>query len=109
VIGVGLNVHNPLPPGGGAARLADYGCRTELTPLGERVARVVARATGSAAPFSEAELLAFSARDWLRGRSILGPKSGTAAGVSLNGKLRIALTGGDIVELEDSSGLEVGP
>lgn len=110
VVGIGLNVHNPLPEAAAvrAARLADHGFAGDLDALGEELARVVARATRSAAPFSEAELLAFGARDWLRGRSVHRPVVGTAIGISLNGKLRIALADGGVAELEDSGSLEVG-
>lgn len=110
VVGIGLNVHNPLPPPAAAqaVRLAEHGFAGETEALGDPLARIVARATGSAGPFSEAELAAFTARDWLRGRTILRPVAGTAIGISLNGRLRVALAGGGVAELEDSSGLEVG-
>lgn len=110
VVGIGLNVHNPLPDATalGAVRLADYGFSGDPFGLAEALAVVTARATRSAAPFSEAELAAFGARDWLRGRAILRPLAGTAIGISSNGRLRVALSAGGLAELEDSSVLEVG-
>jgi len=69
VVGIGLNVHNPLPEiTGGAARLADHGYAGDVAALGEGLAAVVARVTRSATPLTEAELAAFDARDPLQSR-----------------------------------------
>ena len=110
VVGVGLNVHNPLPGGTdrSAARLADYGFAGEVEPLGAAVTDVVARVTHSATTLSETELAAFAERDWLKGRSLLRPCAGTALGISPNGKLRVAKSDGGITELDDTSSVEVG-
>jgi BirA family biotin operon repressor/biotin-[acetyl-CoA-carboxylase] ligase len=70
VVGVGLNVHNPLPDSTDreAARLADHGYSGDVAVLGEALAGVVARVTHSAAPLSDAELAAFDVRDSLHSR-----------------------------------------
>ena len=111
VIGIGLNVHNPLPQATpvAAARLADHGFSGELTGLGAAVAGLVSRVTLSTSPLTEAELAAFAARDWLTGRAILRPRAGTAIGIAPSGRLRVALAEGGVAELEDSTGLAVGP
>ena len=111
VVGIGLNVHNPLPEATATAavRLADYGFSGEPEALAEALAKVIARATRSGAPLAEAELAAFSARDWLQGRTVLRPLAGTAIGISPHGRLRVALSLGGIGEIEDSGGLEIAP
>ena len=67
VVGIGLNVRNPLPGGEiPAARLLDAGVSYTAEQLAEPVARVVADAVRTAAPLGPEELEAFRLRDWLR-------------------------------------------
>ncbi|HLG05412.1 MAG TPA: biotin--[acetyl-CoA-carboxylase] ligase [Gemmatimonadales bacterium] len=66
VVGVGLNLHNPVPGGTEppAARLADAGVIATARDLAEPVAGVVGAAARTASPLTPGELAACKARDW---------------------------------------------
>ena len=100
VVGVGLNVRNPLPAHTepAAARLLDHGVRQTAEELAPAVAIAVAEASRNAGPLTAQELRAFEGRDWLRGRSLRLPVAGTASGVSDAGRLRILTPGGVMKE-----------
>jgi len=101
VVGVGLNVRNELPAETSppAARLLDAGVTLAPVELAEPVAQVVARATRSAEPLSEAELEEFALRDWLKGRRVRAPAPGTVEGISASGLLRVRQADGRVVEV----------
>lgn len=89
-IGIGANVHGPLPAelDGGAATLA------ECLPDVSRVAvleRVVPRLhrLAQAAELTDGERRLFAELDWLRGRRIVEPLAGTACGVAADGALLV--------------------
>ena len=98
VVGMGLNVRNPLPPHTDAARLLDAGVRQTAEELAPAVAIAIADATRNAGPLTSQELRMFEARDWLKGRSLRLPVPGTAVGVSGAGRLRIRTPEGVIHE-----------
>lgn len=88
VLGVGLNVRNPVPEGTRlpAASLAEW--RDDLAPdaLAAPVAAALAR-LGGAATLSADELAAWRARDWLLGRRLAAPVAGVARGLTPDGEL----------------------
>lgn len=100
VVGVGLNVRNPLPPGTrpAAARLVDAGVALAPVELAGPVASVVARAGRLAEPLSGEELAEFGLRDWLRGRKLTEPAPGVAEGISPAGRLRVRIADGTVAE-----------
>ncbi|MFZ5624194.1 MAG: biotin--[acetyl-CoA-carboxylase] ligase [Gemmatimonadota bacterium] len=105
VVGLGLNVSNPLAPEitATAARLADQ--VPGLSPadvLGPVLAGLrsipVDRST-----LSDEDLAAFEARDWLRGRRLAEPETGRAAGIDAEGSLRVERPSGRIVTVRTGS------
>jgi BirA family biotin operon repressor/biotin-[acetyl-CoA-carboxylase] ligase len=91
VVGVGVNVSNPLPAEASPApiRLADLGTPPPLPELANRVAATIAEQTGRADRLDEGELARFAARDWLRGRVLAGPVPGIADGIAADGRLKV--------------------
>jgi BirA family transcriptional regulator, biotin operon repressor / biotin---[acetyl-CoA-carboxylase] ligase len=85
-IGVGVNVVAPTLSAEGPAA-------TGLRPGVQRadvflaLVRAVRAAAAAAGPFSDAELGRFQARDVLRGRRIVDPANGVAAGITADGAL----------------------
>jgi BirA family biotin operon repressor/biotin-[acetyl-CoA-carboxylase] ligase len=84
-VGVGLNVR---PPAGydGAGSLRAEVTRLDALPA---VVGAVKRACGAAGPLGAGELAALDARDAVRGRTVLAPVAGVAAGVSAGGALLV--------------------
>ncbi len=109
VVGIGINVHNPLPRDTDlpAASLAEAGFAGRAESLAEPVAQRVAVLTRVAAPLTEPELRGFADRDWLQGRKVLLPRPGVAAGLAPSGRLRIESPDGRITELDDSLALRL--
>lgn len=89
VLGIGVNLTNPVPDDGRAGSLADWAGGVTLEGLAEQVVARVARATAAGGPLTPAELNRFRTRDWLRGRSVHSPVRGRGAGVDPDGNLRI--------------------
>jgi biotin-[acetyl-CoA-carboxylase] ligase BirA-like protein len=109
VVGIGLNVRNPLPAHTEAARLQDAGARQTPEALAPAVAIAIAEATRNAGPLTAQELRMFEARDWLRGRRLRFPVVGTAVGVSDSGRLRIRTPEGMFQETLETVVLAEGP
>jgi len=109
VVGIGINLHNPLPQGTDlpAASLAEAGFAASPALLAQPLAARVAEVTRRVEPLGETELRAFAARDWLRGKEILLPLAGIAAGLGPGGRLRIQTADGQIAELDDSIALRL--
>lgn len=89
-VGVGLNVHGPLPAALAGAAIA----LTELRADVSRVAvleRLVPRlhALPDAAQLTDEERAAFARHDWLRGRRLTEPVAGTALGIDRDGALLV--------------------
>ncbi|MBA3344970.1 MAG: biotin--[acetyl-CoA-carboxylase] ligase [Gemmatimonadales bacterium] len=109
VVGVGLNVLNPVPDG--AVRLAERHpgvTPEELLPgLLDRLRAL----DGGNAPLTAEELGRFAARDWLCGRRLTAPVAGVAEGIGEDGALLVRGSGGattalraGTVELADTAG-----
>lgn len=98
-VGVGVNVRPPatfadaaaLRPG--VARLAAL----------EAVVGAVRHACAAVGPLSDGELAALAARDAVRGRRILAPVAGRAAGVSAGGSLLVRAPDGRIHEVRQTT------
>lgn len=111
VVGVGLNVRNPIPPAAGAAaRLADLVPHATAEALAGPVVEAVLAGLTRSGPLGPEELAAFSVRDWLRDRDLAAPVAGRAAGVAASGRLRVAIGGGwvEIAETVTLAGLARG-
>jgi len=96
-VGVGLNVHGPLPDD-----LRDTAVAVdEVCPGADRLSvldRLVPGLAGvpEAPHLDEAELGAYARRDWLRGRSLRQPTTGQAAGIDADGALLVERPDGDV-------------
>lgn len=90
-IGVGLNVHGPLP-----AEVGDRGIALDQVIGGvtrvEVLERLVPRlhALSSAPALSSDECAEYGARDWLAGKELRQPVAGRAIGVDTDGALLVA-------------------
>ena len=113
VIGLGLNVENrpPADLASRATRLSEVlpGLTAEL--LAVPVIEAVREVDAAAGPLTDGEHARFATRDWLRGRPILAPAAGTAAGVADDGALLVrradgttaAVRAGTIILAEDAA------
>lgn len=105
VVGLGLNVANPVPPGleGQATTLSEYD-RT-LTPQGLLVPLAEALATlgSGAATLSSEERAAFAERHWLKGRRLVEPVRGVAAGIAADGALLVSMEEGGTMPVRAAS------
>lgn len=101
VVGVGINLANPLPAdlAAPAIRGVDLGWPGEPAMLAPAVHQAVARALAASGPLGPAELAAFAARDWLRGRRLARPVAGRARGITPAGRLQIEVAGGQLVDV----------
>jgi BirA family transcriptional regulator, biotin operon repressor / biotin---[acetyl-CoA-carboxylase] ligase len=101
VVGVGLNVRNPIPAGmvRRAVALAEFA--PALTPegLADPVADAVRRASEQRGHLTPQELETFVQRDWLRGRHLIAPVTGTGAGLSPDGSLLVEEPEGGIIRV----------
>lgn len=101
VVGVGLNVSNPIPDelAGQVALLRDWLPAATAERLAEPVALAVADAARDAGPLDAAALARFAARDVLQGKTMLSPVAGTAEGITAAGALRIRAADGAVHEV----------
>ncbi len=100
-VGLGVNVQNPPPSEARhpAARVAEW--RPDLGPddlLGPIVAGLAPVGQGAAA-LTPGELAAFARRDWLAGRTLRAPVAGVAAGIGVDGALRVRRPDGTLAEV----------
>ncbi|MGH7585779.1 MAG: biotin--[acetyl-CoA-carboxylase] ligase [Gemmatimonadales bacterium] len=104
-VGIGINVTNALPLeiGGRACRLADHTRPPSPESLGRRIVAALLPLERAGAILSDVELHAFERRDWLRGRRLIAPEPGLAAGVSPGGALRIRAEDGTVLEARAGS------
>ncbi|MBA3521377.1 MAG: biotin--[acetyl-CoA-carboxylase] ligase [Gemmatimonadales bacterium] len=101
VVGIGLNVVNPVPDGG--VRLGER--HPGLTPerlLPGLLTRLRALDAGNV-PLTAEELRHFAARDWLCGRRIKAPVAGVAEGIGEDGALLVRGSGGATTALRAGS------
>ena len=112
VVGLGLNVTNPVPEGlpSAAGNLADRLPGRSAAELAEPLAGVVRRIETETSTLSAGELERFRARDWLRGRPVKAPTAGMGDGIAPDGALLLRLGDGrqvavraGPVELADTS------
>ena len=103
-VGVGLNVHGPMPDD-----LRDTAVAVdEICPGTDRLGvldRVVPGLAGvpEAPQLADAELRAYAARDWLRGRRLREPVAGRAVGIDASGALLLERRDGDIERIRGGS------
>jgi BirA family biotin operon repressor/biotin-[acetyl-CoA-carboxylase] ligase len=90
-MGVGINVVNALPPelAGRAIALSELVPGVRRLDVLDALVPTLARISGEPAPLGDAELAAFAARDWLRGRLLRRPVAGRAAGLRADGALLV--------------------
>ncbi len=88
VIGVGVNLRNPLPPelAAVAARLGDVVAVPDPEELAQPVA-VAVTAAARGGPLDRDELEAWRARDVLLGQRVATPVAGIGAGITADGAL----------------------
>lgn len=98
-VGVGVNVRPPATFAGAAALRPGV---ARLDAL-EAVAAVVRQACRAAGPLAGGELAALTERDAVRGRRVLAPVAGWAAGVSAGGSLLVRDAGGHIHEVRQTT------
>ena len=91
VVGVGLNVQNPIPAElrSSAVSLAELGDRRSVAELAGPVATAVAGASARIGALEPDEEAAVALRDWLRGQALSAPVAGVAAGIAADGALRV--------------------
>jgi len=99
VVGVGINVRNPLPaelpqP---SARLSEVDPTLESEVLVNPVVAAVTEAMDRSGPLSGAELAHFARRDWLAGRRVATPVPGTIVGLRPDGRLALKRDDGEVV------------
>jgi BirA family biotin operon repressor/biotin-[acetyl-CoA-carboxylase] ligase len=89
-IGIGLNVHRPLPPEltGRAIALDEVAAGATRLQVLERLAPRLG-SLRDAPSLDDAELAAFERHDWLRGRVLEAPVAGTARGIDSDGALLV--------------------
>jgi BirA family biotin operon repressor/biotin-[acetyl-CoA-carboxylase] ligase len=98
VVGLGLNVRNPIPRAllRQAARCAEWDAEVTVEALrGPIVAAIGASAT-TAGPLTDQELAAYLRRDALAGRHVREPVPGEAVGVRADGSLLVRDTTGQV-------------
>ncbi|HEX5004176.1 MAG TPA: biotin--[acetyl-CoA-carboxylase] ligase [Gemmatimonadales bacterium] len=90
-IGVGINVRNTVPPelADRAAALGEFCEETSPEALADPVAGALAAVDLATPELSAGELAAYRERDWLLGRAVTAPRSGTGGGIGADGRLAI--------------------
>ena len=101
VVGVGLNVANPIPTElrDMAVRLADLAPELAVETLEPAVSARLRSLAPGRARLDEAELHALRQRDWLLGRRLHAPTPGVAAGVAADGVLLVRDSAGALQEV----------
>jgi BirA family biotin operon repressor/biotin-[acetyl-CoA-carboxylase] ligase len=93
-VGIGINVHGPVPPD--VARVATAldaaGPVSRVGVLEQLLPRL--RALPAAGALSAEERTRWAARDWLAGRRLTEPVVGVARGLDADGALRVETEGG---------------
>jgi biotin-(acetyl-CoA carboxylase) ligase len=101
LVGLGVNVRNPIPPElqSKAIAIGTWDPTLDAGTLAAPVAAAVALAAREAGPLSAAELRAYALRDVLEGARVSAPVTGTAAGITSAGALRIRTDTGPLREI----------
>lgn len=105
VIGLGLNVANPVPAGleGQAATLAEYDPTLTPEALLGPLAAALATLGDAGATLTAEERQEFATRHWLKGRRLSGPVPGVAGAVAADGALLVALEEGGTMAVRATS------
>jgi BirA family biotin operon repressor/biotin-[acetyl-CoA-carboxylase] ligase len=90
-IGVGMNVRNRVPEELGSVAISLADDRADITPeiVAPTALAALRQLDHGAGQLSGRELEQFAQRDWLRGRAVLEPVAGTAAGLREDGALLV--------------------
>lgn len=101
VVGLGLNVTNPIPDALSdvAGNLSGLLPDLSAAELAEPVADALRRIDTGAPSLGAAELERFASVDWLRGRPVKAPVAGVGDGVAPDGSLLLRLGDGRRVEV----------
>jgi BirA family biotin operon repressor/biotin-[acetyl-CoA-carboxylase] ligase len=104
-VGVGLNVRNDIPRElrGVAGALAEVRPALTVEDIVEPVVAALRRVDLAAERLSRVELDRFARRDWLSGREIRSPLSGTAAGLREDGALLVRGAAGSPIPFRSGS------
>lgn len=96
VVGVGINVANPIPGElqDQAVALAEVAPGITSAELVQPVVDALRGVRADAAALTPADLAEFARRDWLRGRFLESPAVGRAAGLAPDGALLVEPDGG---------------
>jgi BirA family transcriptional regulator, biotin operon repressor / biotin---[acetyl-CoA-carboxylase] ligase len=99
VVGVGLNVSNPLPEelARSAIKLTDRIPGARVETLEPQVMARLRAFDPSASRLDPVELAALRGRDWLRGRGLRAPVTGIAEGIADDGALLVRPQAGGLV------------
>ena len=111
VAGVGINVRN-VPPADvrlPATRLADWAPALQVHDVVASLVESLRGVEPLGARLSDSDLAAFAARDWLRGRPLLEPSAGTAAGLDASGALLVRAPDGTIHRVRAGTVVTAGP
>ncbi|HEU5305102.1 MAG TPA: biotin--[acetyl-CoA-carboxylase] ligase [Gemmatimonadales bacterium] len=100
-VGLGMNVRNPIPDDLSAVAISLAAGRPDITPEGvaDPIVMALRRLDLGAGRLSAGEMEQFARRDWLRGRQVQEPLSGTAAGLQDDGALLVRPVRGPAVPL----------
>lgn len=95
-VGIGINVHGPLPPdlAARAATLSEAVAADRVAVL-ERLLPAL-HGLSAAAVLDAGERDALAARDWLQGRALAAPAAGRAAGIDASGALLVETARGTV-------------
>lgn len=90
-VGLGLNLVNPIPPAlaGQAVALSHYAPRVTPESLAPDLVTAIVAASMVDRGLSSSEVAEFGHRDWLLGREMSEPVTGSADGISREGLLRV--------------------
>ena len=100
-VGVGVNVRNRVPDelAEVAVSLAEEQVQASADDLVEPIVATLRNLDLSAGQLSETEMALFARRDWLRGRSVTDPITGTVIGIHPDGALLVRPSEGPDIAL----------
>lgn len=90
-VGLGLNLNNPIPPelAHQAVALSHYAPKVTPISIAPDLVNAIVGASHIDRTLSPAEVAEFGNRDWLLGREMAEPVTGSADGISREGMLRV--------------------
>ena len=101
VIGLGVNVRNPIPPELEriAVAMSSWDPAADPAALAAPIGAAIGLAARGAGPLTEPELRAFASRDALANARVSDPVAGIAEGIGANGALRVRTDAGPVREV----------